>query len=219
MNVQDVTNHFQLLKNSEKAIGMSAYMKNHFEFMGIQTPDRKKATSTLFKEWQVGKKAVDWEFIFDLWEQREREYQYVAIDYLKKSKKLLVSEDLPKIKKLIITKSWWDTIDNLASGVVGHIILEFPEQVKVMDEWVNDDNMWVRRTAILHQLSFKDKTDEKRLFSYCQRHGDDKEFFIAKAIGWSLRQYAKTNPQSVITFVENTPLQNLSKREALKHVK
>ncbi|MDE5416039.1 DNA alkylation repair protein [Alkalihalobacterium chitinilyticum] len=218
MNIQDITSEFKLMENKEKAIGMSAYMRNRFDFLGIQTPERRKITSKLFKEWLVGKKPIDWNIVFDLWGQCEREYQYVVIDYLVKSKKYLVADDLTQLKRMITSKSWWDTVDSIASGVVGHIVRTFPEQAKFMDEWIEDDNMWVRRTAILHQLSFKENTDEERLFYYCEKHADDTEFFIAKAIGWALREYGKTNPQSVITFVEKTPLQKLSKREALKHL-
>jgi 3-methyladenine DNA glycosylase AlkD len=218
MQVLDVIIPFKVMENKEKAIGMSAYMKNHFPFLGIQTPDRRKITAKLFKECGVGKNPIDWKLIFDLWNQNEREYQYVAVDYLIKSKKYLNEGDLTKIKELITLKSWWDTVDAIASGVVGHIFMAYPEHAKVMDEWIEDDNMWVQRTAILHQLTFKENTDEERLFCYCEKHAGDKEFFIAKAIGWALRQYAKTNPKSVITFVEKTPLQNLSKREALKHL-
>ncbi|WP_078427479.1 DNA alkylation repair protein [Alkalihalobacterium alkalinitrilicum] len=218
MQVQDLTIQFKIMENKEKAKGMSAYMKNHFEFLGIQTPERRKITAQLFKEWQVGKNPINWKLIFDLWEQSEREYQYVAVDYLKKSQKHLSSSDLTQVKELITSKSWWDTVDLIASNVVGYIVMKFPEQVKVMDQWIEDDNMWVKRTAILHQLSFKENTDEERLFYYCEKHASETEFFIAKAIGWALRQYGKTNPQAVITFVEKTPLQNLSKREALKHL-
>ncbi|OLO26759.1 DNA alkylation repair protein [Alkalihalophilus pseudofirmus] len=218
MQVQDVTIQFKIMENKEKAKGMSAYMKNHFEFFGIQTPERRKITSKLFKEWQVGKNPINWKLIFDLWEQSEREYQYVAVDYLKKSQKHLSSSDLTQVKEIITSKSWWDTVDLIASNVVGYIVMKFPEQAKVMDEWIEDDNMWVKRTAILHQLSFKENTDEERLFYYCEKYASETEFFIAKAIGWALRQYGKTHPQAVITFVEKTPLQNLSKREALKHL-
>ncbi|ADU29490.1 DNA alkylation repair protein [Evansella cellulosilytica] len=219
MEVQDLATQFTLIADKEKAVRMSAYMKNRFEFFGIQTPERRKVVSTVFKEWEVGKKPIDWKFVFDLWKQSEREYQYVAVDYLIKSKKYLSADDLTQVKELIISKSWWDTVDAIASGVVGYIVRTFPEQVKMMDDWIEDDNMWVKRTALLHQLSFKENTDEERLFYYCEKHASDKEFFIAKAIGWALREYGKTKPQSVITFVEKTPLQNLSKREALKHLK
>ncbi len=218
MEVKELTSQFKIIENKEKARGMSAYMKNRFEFLGIQSPERRTITTKLFKEWQVGKKPIDWTFVFNLWEQAEREYQYVAVDYLLKSKKYLLASDLTEVKVLITSKSWWDSVDSIASGVVGHIVRAFPEHAKVMDEWIKDDNLWVKRTAILHQLSYKENTDEERLFHYCEKHASDTEFFIAKAIGWALREYGKTNPQSVIEFVKKTPLQNLSKREALKHL-
>ncbi|ARK29060.1 DNA alkylation repair protein [Halalkalibacter krulwichiae] len=219
MQVQDLTIQFREIENKEKATVMSAYMKNQFQFLGIQTPERRRISAQLFKKWEVGKKPIDWKFIFDLWEQSEREYQYVGVDYLRKSKNYLFADDLTQIKEIITVKSWWDTVDLIASGVVGYIVRTFPEQAKVMDGWIKDDNMWVKRTAILHQLSFKEYTDEERLFYYCEKHANDTEFFIAKAIGWALRQHGKTNPQSVIEFVERTAIQNLSKREALKHLK
>lgn len=207
----------ETLQNPEKAEKMSAYMRNQFAFLGVQTPGRRGVTNTLFKEWEVGRSPLDWEFVRELWKKDEREYQSIAIDYLVRSKRLLTSDDLVLLKQLITTKSWWDTVDAMASGLVGHVVYSHPKSVTFMDQWIDDENMWVRRTAILHQLSFKDQTDEERLFKYCSRHADDTEFFIAKAIGWALRQYAKTEPDAVLTFVEQTRLQSLSRREALKH--
>lgn len=219
MKLADIVVRLEEVRDPEKADGMARYMKNQFEFLGVQTPVRRKAIASLFREAKVSKGPIDWQLIHQLWEKNEREYPYVAIDYLKRAKKCLVADDIQTLKKLIMTKSWWDTVDILASHLVGYIVKTYPQCESVMDEWIEDENMWVRRTAILHQLSYKEETDVEKLFSYCIRHADDKEFFIAKAIGWALREYAKTNPEAVLQFVENTPLQNLSKREALKHLK
>lgn len=219
MNIEDLKVSLEQIRDDERAIGMAKYMKNQFPFLGIQTPMRRKAVATLFREAKVSKGPIDWELIYKLWEMDEREYQYVAIDYLKRAKKCLIPDHLVTLKQLIMTKSWWDTVDIMASHLVGYIVKTYPQCTAIMDEWIDDSNMWVRRSAILHQLSYKEDTDEEKLFNYCKKHGDDKEFFIAKAIGWALREYAKTNPEAVLHFVENTPLQNLSKREALKHIK
>jgi 3-methyladenine DNA glycosylase AlkD len=119
---------------------------------------------------------------------------------------------------MLITKSWWDTVDAVAADIVGRLVQRHPALVKTMDAWIADDNMWLQRTAILHQLRFKDQTDEKRLFGYCLKHGSQKEFFIRKAIGWALREYSKTNPAAVKKFVKTAPLTNFSKKEAMKWV-
>ena len=219
MDIKQLTDAFLKAADREKAEKMAAYMKNQFSFHGIQSPERRKITTQLFKDWQIKTMPVDWGFVTALWEMPEREYQYVALDYLKRMQKCLDAGDLPKIKKLITTKSWWDTVDILASNVTGQIVRAHPDQAELMDEWIEDDNLWVRRTAILHQLSYKNETDQDRLFSYCRIHGSDPEFFIAKAIGWALREYGKTSPQAVTAFVERTALQKLSKREALKYLK
>ena len=218
MNRTELTEAFEEAKDPEKAEKMAAYMKDQFPFFGIQATERRKISGPLFTSWQVMKKPVDWAFVHELWLMPEREYQYVAMDLLKRVEKKLGRGDAEELKTLIETKSWWDTVDGLASGPVGRLVKTDRETVKEMDAWVTDANLWVRRTAILHQLSYKDATDEARLFAYCRRHAEDPAFFIAKAIGWALREYAKTNPEAVRDFVNATPLRPLSRREALKHI-
>lgn len=155
-----------------------------------------------------------------LWDEDMRECQYAACDILvlhktpnKENAESLVSA----VKELVVSKSWWDTVDYLAS-IVGNT-LTHEGMLDVMDDWIKDDSIWVRRVAIICQNKRKTKTDVKRLFQYCKEHASDGEFFIAKAIGWSLRSYAYTDPSAVRRFVEETnELQNLSKREALKNI-
>jgi len=200
-------------RDEDKARQMAAYMRNQYPFLGIQTPVRRSVTKPLFKA-----STLDWEFIEALYEKPEREYQVIAVDYLAHHASSLGPEDLKRLKRLIETKSWWDTVDAIASTLVGSIVRRHPETSSVMDEWIEDENLWVRRTAILHQLSFKEETDEERLFAYCRRCADEREFFIAKAIGWALRQYARTAPDRVRGFVAKEKLQALSVREATKHL-
>mmetsp|Transcript_23688 Transcript_23688/g.33164 ORF Transcript_23688/g.33164 Transcript_23688/m.33164 type:complete len:195 (-) Transcript_23688:173-757(-) len=155
-----------------------------------------------------------------LWNEDMRECQYAACDVL------VLHETLNKdkaesltsaVKELVVSKSWWDTVDYLAS-VIGNTLIH-EGMLNVMDGWIKDDSIWVRRVAIICQNKRKTKTDAKRLFQYCKEHASDTEFFIAKAIGWSLRSYAYTDPDAVQRFVEETNgLQNLSKREALKNI-
>ena len=154
----------------------------------------------------------------ELWNLEQREFHYVGSDTLKKDKSMLTPSALNTLKRLIIDNSWWDTVDTLAAHLIGQIILNFPETGQIMDTWIEDDNMWVRRTAILHQLQFKIKTNENRLFCYCEKCMDEKEFFIRKAIGWALRQYSYTNMKSVFDFVHahEDKLSHLSKRDDMK---
>ncbi|MED2256361.1 DNA alkylation repair protein [Brevibacillus parabrevis] len=149
----------------------------------------------------------------------EREYQYVAMDLLEKRKKQLTPEHLPWIVHWITTKSWWDTVDYLAAHTTGKLFSLHPELIRPnVTAWVQGDDIWLARTAILFQLSYKAKTDQKLLFSLIESGAASNQFFIQKAIGWSLREYAKTEPEAVRGFAERTVLSNLSKREALKHL-
>ena len=126
---------------------------------------------------------------------------------------------LATVETLVTTRSWWDTVDPLATRVTGGIVARHQTAVSTMDKWAADDNMWLARTAILHQLHFKEKTDTERLFGYCTALAEHKDFFIRKAIGWALRQYARTDPDAVREFVAATPhLSALSVREATKHL-
>lgn len=196
---------------------MAQYMKNHFPFLGIKSPQRKELTKQIFRDYGVPE---DWEQVVrSLWALPAREYQYVALDVLEKSKKRLTPNHFPFVVELITTKSWWDTVDYLASHTTGKLFAVHPELIEPnATAWMDGTNMWLQRTAILFQLSYKDKTDQRRLFSLVERCADSKEFFIQKAIGWALREYAKTNPKAVREFVEATPLASLSRREALKHL-
>ena len=126
---------------------------------------------------------------------------------------------MPAIRQLIVTKSWWDTVDALAAHVVGVMVARQPVLLSTMDEWVVSDELWLIRTAILHQLRYKSQTDTERLFRYCAQHAGHKDFFIRKAIGWALREYARTDPDAVRRFVKTqSALSGLSVREALKHL-
>jgi 3-methyladenine DNA glycosylase AlkD len=152
-----------------------------------------------------------------LWALPEREFQYAALDLLARAAPALTADALQAVETLIVTKSWWDTVDALASGVVGRIVLAHPATAATMDRWLDHESMWLRRSAILHQLKWKERTDQERLFRYCLARADENEFFIRKAIGWALRQYSWTNPEAVRAFVaaHDGELSGLSKREAL----
>ncbi|MCT8138024.1 DNA alkylation repair protein [Anaerobacillus sp. CMMVII] len=198
---------------------MRKYMKGHFEFLGIKSPERRELARLIFKE--VGKlpreEMID--FINGLWDLPEREYQYFAIDYLVKYTKLLEEADVQFLEYLITTKSWWDTVDIIASKCVGHLFSNYPTLVaEYCERWAISENMWLRRTAILFQLKYKEKTDHELLFRIIDKNAQDNEFFIRKGIGWALREYSKTNRDAVAAFINSHQLSNLSKREGQKYL-
>lgn len=199
-----------------QAIKMSAYMRDQFPFLGIQSPKRRDLCKPYFQQAKK-EKQIDWSFVRYCWEQNYREFQAVAIDYLILMQKLLTPSDIPKIKALALSKSWWDTIDGL-DGMMGTLALAYPEVDETLLEWSTDDNFWLRRIAIDHQLSRKDKTNTELLEKIITNNLGQKEFFINKAIGWSLRDYSKTNPEWVRNFTQQyrDKLAPLSIREASK---
>lgn len=139
------------------------------------------------------------------------------MDYLRK--KSLKDTDIPTLKSLVITKSWWDSVDNLAP-IIGKIVMENPHLNELMREWSVEENFWLRRVAIIHQLLRKDKVNTELLSEIIINNFGSKEFFINKAIGWALRDYAKTNPQWVKVFLaeHQHKMANLSIREAQKYL-
>ncbi len=211
-------NSFDKISNVEKAEGMSAYMKNKFEFCGIPKPTRELIVKPWISEVKEMKPVDQAKVASWLWKQNEREFQYVAMQVLFRHKKQFTKESLALLEKLIVTKSWWDTVDFIAASLVGYYFEIFPENKKSkIREWSKSKNMWLNRTAILFQLKYAAKTDLDLLYSSILPHLESKEFFLQKAIGWALRQYAYTDPQTVRKFVNSHELSPLSRREALKH--
>ncbi|HWJ78257.1 MAG TPA: DNA alkylation repair protein [Niallia sp.] len=210
---------FENNRNLENAVPMAKYMKNHFSFLGIKTPLRRELMRQIFSTTGILKADIQLDLIEALWEKDKREYQYAALDYLNKSLKKLDEQHLPFIEKLITTKSWWDTVDSLSPKAVGEIAKKHPNVIpETIDKWVQSENLWLRRAAILFQLKYKTETDENLLYRYILLNADSKEFFIQKAIGWVLREYSKTNPDSVRKFITENELAKLSIREGSKYL-
>lgn len=202
---------------SLEAEGMEKYMKNLFPFLGIKRPLRNELQKQFLKKNGLPEINQFSEVIKELWSMPEREYQYFALDLMDKMKNKVPRESINLYKYTITNKSWWDTVDMIAAKLVGNHIQKHPEDLKLIDEWSTDNHMWLRRTAILHQLKYKSNTDTERLKTYIESNLGSQEFFINKAIGWVLREYGKTNPNYVLAFVESHPnLSKLSKKEALR---
>lgn len=211
---------FEANRDAARAAEMTAYVRGQFAFIGIGSPAR----GAMIRAASAGLGRPTERDLTDLaracWRREARDYQYAACKMLRRHATTLSSGSLAVIEELIATKSWWDTVDELAIHVVGSLVKRDGELVRVMDEWIASENIWLARTAILHQARYRADIDERRLFAYCRRRAGDTEFFIRKAIGWALREYAKTHPTAVARFVRDNDavLSGLSKREALKHV-
>ena len=205
-------------KNEEQAQKMSKYMLNKFEYIGIKTPERRKIFKNFFKEYKNEEK-IDWEFVNKCWENKYREFQYVGADYLKNVKDKLTIDDIPKLKQLVLEKSWWDTIDNL-DMTIGALALKDSNVNKILLEWSLDENIWLRRIAIDHQLLRKEKTNTELLEKILKNNLGQAEFFINKAIGWALRDYSKISPEWVKNFIEENKenMAKLSIKEASKYL-
>ena len=218
MNLLNIINELEARADDARALDMSKYMKNKFSFFGVQAPIRDEICKPYFKEAKKTKK-IDWNFIECCWEHNKRECQYVAAHYLKSMQKFLVVDDLEKLKNLVIKKSWWDTVDTL-DGVIGSLIYHDEILKEKILKWSIDDNIWLRRVAIDHQLLQKDKTDTILLEKILVNNLNQNEFFINKAIGWALRDYSKTNPEWVKNFIEKYKknMAQLSIREASKYI-
>lgn len=192
---------------------MAAYMRGRFAFLGISAVPRRHATKPILSPLRD---QPCWELINDCWDQPHREYQYVACDHLRTQRHAVPQDQLPALYRLVTTHSWWDTVDPLA-GVIGRMA----PATDTMLSWAHDPNLWIRRVALLHQLGRRDATDTDLLSACIQANVGTGEFFLDKAIGWALRDYARTNPIWVRNFVhscEGKGLSALSRREALKHI-
>ncbi|MCX5138758.1 DNA alkylation repair protein [Streptomyces sp. NBC_00338] len=198
----------------------AAYMKDVAPFLGIPTPRRRALSRTVLEGIPRPDEADCTAIALRCWALPEREYHYFAVDYLRRHVARCSSGFVPVLRHLVSTVSWWDTVDLLAAHVAGPLVAAGPELRRTMDEWIEDDDLWIARTALLHQLRFKEATDSRRLFAYCLRRAGHPDFFIRKAIGWALREYAKTDPRAVRDFVDGARdrLSPLSVREATKHL-
>lgn len=211
------------LADPTRAQAMSAYMKNRFEFLGIPAPDRRKACVDIIQQLKTADADELLQIANSLWACEQREYQYLAVDILAKYYRHLRLEDVPALLALVQQKSWWDTVDGLA-GVVGDLLrqnLTVSRDMQAgMDKALEHPDFWVRRIALLHQLGWRKQTDVTRLFAYALALADEKEFFIRKAIGWALRDYAWHDPVAIRDFLQENQgrFSGLTYREAAKNL-
>lgn len=209
---------FEANADEANAIAMSKYMKDNFDFYGIPAPVRKK----LYKDFLKAEKKVqkiDWEFLDQCYEDEHREFQYLVYDYLLALKQYVNYEDIDKIKNYVITKPWWDTIDYLCK-VIGAVELRDTKVKELMEVWSAHDNIWIKRTAIQHQLGLKERTDSILLAKIVLNSLGSDEFFVNKAIDWALREYSKIEPKWVQDFIDKykDKMSPLTIKEASKYI-
>lgn len=219
--VKKIKNIFEKNKNPEKIYWAEKYLRFQFKSFGISTPERKQIYSEFFKSHGFPDKKDFKQIITELWNDEYRDMQYFAMMLLDKYIKTADKDFIEFLEYLILNKSWWDSVDYIAPNLVRKHFERFAELIPIYTEkWINSDNIWLQRSAILFQLNRKKNTDTDLLFRMILRRKDSKEFFVQKAMGWSLRQYARTDSQIVLDFVNKNPdLPSLTKREALKHYK
>jgi 3-methyladenine DNA glycosylase AlkD len=204
--------------NHDEAVLMSNYMKNNFIFFGIKTPKRRAILKSILLTYKEEIKSDFRQICWQLFNKPEREFHYCAMDILQQEiKNKFIEDDIKFIEKLITSNSWWDSVDFLAKYMLGGYLQQFTDKTLVIIEaFSNSHNMWLNRSAILFQLSYKKKTNFDILKSECEKHKESTEFFIQKAIGWALRDYGQYNPNAIKAYVLNTNLKPLSHREALR---
>lgn len=206
----------------EKAPRMQAYMKTDMPFYGVQKPGRVPILRHIVKEFSPASADEYTKIVLALWQLPNREEKYLALGYAGRFKEYITPERIPLFRRLIVEGAWWDFVDEVATSLVRHLIIEFPSETwPQIDPWIDDGDMWIRRSVIICQVGAKEHTDADRLFAFCKRRMHEKEFFIRKAIGWSLREYAKTEPEAVAGFINENleSLSGLSYREGSKHIK
>ena len=216
-----VRRSLKALEDPERAISMAAYMKTDMPFYGVSSPSRRPIARELKMLYPAGSAAEYRYNVLLLWALPHREEKYLAIDYALSFKKLITIDQVDLYRQMVVEGAWWDFVDVIASDLVGRVVLVDREGTRpTLEEWIDYQDMWLRRTALLAQLRHKGATDEAMLFDFCRRRAHEKEFFIRKAIGWALREYARGDPEAVRSFLSENEsiLSGLSRREAAKHL-
>ena len=220
MFIKDLTNLYSKHANAENATHMKNYMRGQFEFYGIKTKERRTLLKQAIASNEEEVVTNVRELTFQLYKLPQREFHLTANEIFDKQlRKKYLKDDIVLIERLITENSWWDTVDFIAKWVLGNYLTIYPDMVETtITRFSNVDNIWLNRSTIIFQLGYKHNTNEELLFKQCMAYKESNEFFIQKAIGWALREYGKTSPQSVLNFVNSTSLKPLSHREAIRNI-
>lgn len=211
-----VRNTFHTHGNPETAQGQMAYMRNQYEYFGLKMPQWMALTKIIHQEQDLPQGEYLKKLARLCFQDDHREMHYFALATVEKALKSVPSDFIQFLEELILTHSWWDTVDWI-SKLVGLHFKQFPQLIApVTEHWMASSNFWLQRVCLIFQLTYKEKTDAELMFKYVRRVADSKEFFLQKGAGWALRQYSRTNPEAVREFVANTRLAALTKREAMR---
>lgn len=203
--------------NAQHAEKMSRYMLDKFEFFGIHSPRRKELVKGFISVNGLPANELLEETVKLIWAKPQRELHYAIMEIASGKAYLSNASRIHLYEFMITTHSWWDTVDFIASNLMGPWLRRYPSETGVVTgAFMQSGNMWLQRTVLLFQLKYRHETNQELLYSAIRELSNSNEFFIRKAIGWALREYSKTNPRSVMEFVANTGLSPLSRREAMK---
>ncbi|MFG6149093.1 DNA alkylation repair protein [Halobacillus sp. B23F22_1] len=217
---ESIVTAFQANRNEDQRFRMEQYMKNKFSFYGIKTPERKKIIKEVMALFPERSYAETVEVVELLYKEEERECHYAALTLLNSYRRSTPISSIGIYKELISQHSWWDTVDMISSQLCGNYFTSHSQYLHPLTiRWSRSSNLWVRRASLLFQLKSKEHTDEELLFQTIRELKHEKEFFIEKAIGWSLREYSKSCPTAVAAFIQNHEMRPLSRREGLKWIK
>jgi len=218
--IDTLSSEFQKNANTKIAAEQKAYMRGQFEYYGIKTPKRREIQKPFFVKQFLPSKDEAVQIVKSLWNKPQRDYHYVAQELLFKYSRNLEEKDIAVFEFMVTHKSWWDTVDFIATKLIGAYFKTYPEIRKSrIEKWIASNDIWLQRSAVLFQLKYKEELDTDVLTFAIKPLLGSKEFFINKAIGWVLRDYSRVNPEWVMDYVYNTSLSNLSRREALRLIK
>ena len=218
--IKELEDIFKQHGDKEKAVQMEKYMRNKFDFYGLHANERRKLSRHLQKIDNRPPHSQLSQVIIKLWSKNKRELHYFAMELFERYKTDFRIGDIKLMVYMVENKSWWDTVDFISKKLVGQYFKTYPQfRDEFNSKWLKSNNIWLKRTALLFQLGYKDETDSELLFINIKKLKDIDEFFIQKAIGWSLREYSRTAPKKVENFIKNNELSSLSTREGLKVIK
>jgi 3-methyladenine DNA glycosylase AlkD len=217
--VNKLTGYFESARNTVRAEKSKHYVKDKFDFIGLDAKTLRQQLKEFLAANGNPPSAELGNLSRALFAMNEREYQNAAIEIIRYQTKHFIKSDIEWIEEMIVTKSWWDSVDGVAVFICGDYFKLFPGQIiPVTGRWINSENIWLKRSAIIFQLKYKSATDTELLDNYIRLAAGHKDFFVRKAIGWILREYSKKHPDWVKAFVANNSLSGLSYREATKYI-
>ncbi|WP_271764934.1 DNA alkylation repair protein [Aquimarina algiphila] len=218
--IQTIESEFKKNGNPTIALDQKAYMRGQFEFFGLKATQRREIQKPFFIKEFLPKKGELHQIVKILWEKPQRDFQHFGQELTLKYVKQFEKEDIELFEFMVIHKSWWDTIDFIATKLIGEYFKMYPEQRDIyIKKWLVSNHIWLQRSCLLFQLKYKEKLDPVFLSYVINSLTGTQEFFINKAIGWVLREYSRTNPEWVVEFTNKTELSRLSRKEALRLIK